>query len=153
MWNEPDWTPDWHTVDRWKTNPPTATELPRFNGSIFDYVRMLRVTWQAAKKADPNALVATGGVGYPPFLDAILRYTPCATPTPSPAPDGASPRPDGLLRSDHGETERPSGLGLPDVEGEQGEAALAGSAHGPQMQSIERTRTRGLGDAGGDLAG
>jgi hypothetical protein len=75
VWNEPDWTPDWRVVDKWKTDPPAAANLPRFNGSIFDYIRMLRVTWQAAKKADPDALVATGGLGYAPFLDAILRYT------------------------------------------------------------------------------
>lgn len=75
IWNEPDWTPDWHVVDGWKTNPPKKEELPRFNGSIFDYVRMLRIAKQAALKADPDSLIATGGIGYPPFLDAILRYT------------------------------------------------------------------------------
>jgi hypothetical protein len=75
IWNEPDWVSDWNLVDTWKTVPPKAADLPRFNGSIFDYVRMLRVAKEAAAKADPEALIATGGIGYAPFLDAILRYT------------------------------------------------------------------------------
>ncbi|CAN5167085.1 hypothetical protein BH09MYX1_BH09MYX1_67150 [soil metagenome] len=75
VWNEPDWVSDWQVVEGWKTNPPKASELPRFNGSIFDYVRMLRVTWMVVHKVDPTARVATGGIGYPSFLNAILRYT------------------------------------------------------------------------------
>lgn len=75
IWNEPDWVADWHVVDGWKTKPPSKAELVRFNGSIFDYVRMLRIAKQASQKADPDSLIATGGIGYPPFLDAILRYT------------------------------------------------------------------------------
>lgn len=75
VWNEPDWVADWHVTETWKTEPPKAADLPRFNGSIFDYVRMLRVTREAARKADPKALIATGGIGYPTFLSAILRYT------------------------------------------------------------------------------
>ena len=51
---------------------PKAADLPRFNGSIHDYVRMLRVTKEAATKADPAALIATGGIGYPTFLAALL---------------------------------------------------------------------------------
>lgn len=66
---------DWHVVDGWKTAPPSKADLPRFNGSIFDYVRMLRIAKEGATKADPEAMIATGGIGYPPFLDAILRYT------------------------------------------------------------------------------
>ncbi len=75
LWNEPDWVSDWHVVGNWKTNAPKASELPRFNGSIYDYVRMLRVAKIAASKADPDSMIATGGIGYPNFLDAILRYT------------------------------------------------------------------------------
>lgn len=75
VWNEPDWVADWHVVDTWKTGAPLAKDLTRFNGSVFDYIRMLRITKAVARKADPNALVATGGIGYAPFLSAILRYT------------------------------------------------------------------------------
>ncbi|WP_434046620.1 MULTISPECIES: hypothetical protein [Sorangium] len=75
VWNEPDWVADWSVTRTWETEPPSAADLPRFNGSIFDYVRMLRVTKEAARRADPDARIATGGIGYPSFLSAILRYT------------------------------------------------------------------------------
>jgi hypothetical protein len=75
IWNEPDWVADWHVVETWTSEPPTKAQLPRFNGSIYDYVRMLRVAKVAARAADPDALIATGGIGYPAFLDAVLRYT------------------------------------------------------------------------------
>lgn len=75
VWNEPDWVSDWNVTKTWNTEPPKASDLPRFHGSIFEYVRMLRVTREAARLADPEALVATGGIGYPSFLAALLRYT------------------------------------------------------------------------------
>ena len=75
IWNEPDFTADYHVTDSWKTEPPKAADLPRFHGSIFDYVRLLRIAKEVAHKADPEALIATGGIGYPSFLSAILRYT------------------------------------------------------------------------------
>jgi hypothetical protein len=75
VWNEPDWTGDWNVTLTWDTQSPQAKDLPRWNGSIFEYVRLLRVTTEAAKKADPNAKIALGGVGYPSFLGALLRVT------------------------------------------------------------------------------
>ena len=75
IWNEPDWVSDYRVADAWTTRAPAVADLPRFNGSIFDYVRMLRVSSVAAKAADPEAQIATGGIGYPPFLDAIFRYS------------------------------------------------------------------------------
>jgi hypothetical protein len=75
VWNEPDWTPNYATTQGWASKAPTVADLPRFNGAIFDYVRMLRVTYAVAKKVDPTAQVALGGIGYPTFLSAILRYT------------------------------------------------------------------------------
>ncbi|HEY4238561.1 MAG TPA: hypothetical protein VGM88_02055 [Kofleriaceae bacterium] len=75
IWNEPDWTPDYATTQGWATQAPTVADLPRFNGSIFDYIRMLRVSYAVVKHVDPTAQVALGGIGYPTFLDAILRYT------------------------------------------------------------------------------
>jgi hypothetical protein len=35
----------------------------------------LRITYEVAKKADPNCWIATGGLGYTSFLDGIMRYT------------------------------------------------------------------------------
>ncbi|MBI5534503.1 MAG: hypothetical protein HY898_17390 [Deltaproteobacteria bacterium] len=75
VWNEPDWVSDWQVTQTWDKSPPTAAQLPRFNGSIFDYVRMLRITTEVAKKVDPEARVAVGGLGYPTFLSAVVRYT------------------------------------------------------------------------------
>jgi hypothetical protein len=75
IWNEPDWVSDWKVTQDWATAAPTSEDLPRFNGSIYDYVRMLRVSKIAANLADPDAKIATGGIGYASFLGAILRYT------------------------------------------------------------------------------
>ncbi len=75
VWNEPDWTPDYATTQNWATAAPTKADLPRFNGDIYDYVRMLRVTYAVTKKVDSTALVALGGIGYSTFLSALLRYT------------------------------------------------------------------------------
>ncbi|PCC67710.1 hypothetical protein SAMN02745121_02347 [Nannocystis exedens] len=75
IWNEPDWVADWNYTETWDTDPPTKEQLVRFGGSIFDYVRMLRVSKEAALLADPDAKIALGGIGYPNFLDALLRYT------------------------------------------------------------------------------
>ncbi len=75
IWNEPDWVSSWQVTQTWSASPPLAKDLPRFNGSIYEYVRLLRVSSVAAKLADPEAKIATGGLGYPSFLGAILRYT------------------------------------------------------------------------------
>jgi hypothetical protein len=75
IWNEPDWVPSWETAQGWWDNPPTADELVRFGGSIFDYVRMLRIATEVRDQAAPGTRVGLGGIGYPSFLDAVLRYT------------------------------------------------------------------------------
>lgn len=75
VWNEPDWVSDWQKTLDWDTTAPDKGDLPRFNGSIHDYVRMLRITHEVAQKIDPKIKVAVGGLGYQSFLGAILRYT------------------------------------------------------------------------------
>ena len=75
IWNEPDYVSDWQLTQQWGERAPTAEDLPRFGGSIFEYVRMLRVSKIAAQLADPDAKIATGGIGYASFLEALLRYT------------------------------------------------------------------------------
>jgi hypothetical protein len=75
IWNEPDWVGDYNVVATWKTSPPAAKDLPRFNGSIFDYARMLRIAKTVAAKISPDVRIATGGLGYPEFLDALTRYS------------------------------------------------------------------------------
>jgi hypothetical protein len=75
IWNEPDYVSDWNATLTWRESPPTKEQLVRFNGSIFEYIRMLRVSREAARLADKDALIATGGIGYETFLNALLRYT------------------------------------------------------------------------------
>ncbi|KAN0035444.1 hypothetical protein ACTA71_004714 [Dictyostelium dimigraforme] len=74
IYNEPDWVSDWTVVSTWATNPPTAAQMVRFQGDIFTYVRLLRISWEVAKSIDPTCFITVGGLGYPLFLDAVLRY-------------------------------------------------------------------------------
>lgn len=75
IFNEPDWVEDWQVTLDWDTEPPSADELVRFHGSIFDYVRMLRIASAVRDVAAPGTYILTGGLGYPSFLNALLRYT------------------------------------------------------------------------------
>ena len=74
VWNEPDWAANWQATQTWDTQPPNSRR-PRWNDTIFAYVRLLRVTYEVVHKLDPQGKVTLGGIGYPSFLDAILRYT------------------------------------------------------------------------------
>lgn len=74
-WNEPDYTRNYNAIGTWETTPPNPNDLTSWHGTIFEYIRLLRITYEVAKKVDPNCFVATGGLGYTSFLDAILRYT------------------------------------------------------------------------------
>lgn len=79
--NEPDFTSTsngWQASGvpgNWWDNPPDPCDLDNMHAPIFHYVRMLRISYEIIKSLDPTAFVATGGLGYPSFLDAILRYT------------------------------------------------------------------------------
>lgn len=59
----------------WFDNDPAPCDLLNMKAPVFHYIRMLRISYDIIKTVDPNALVATGGLGYPGFLDAILRHT------------------------------------------------------------------------------
>ena len=74
-WNEPDYTRSYNNVGKWFTEPPDPKDLTHWYGTIFEYIRLLRITYEVAKKVDPECWVATGGLGYTSFLDAIMRYT------------------------------------------------------------------------------
>lgn len=75
VWNEPDYTRSYDQIDSWYQNPPNPSILSHWNGDIFSYIRLLRITYEVVKKYHPEGYVATGGLGYDSFLDAILRYT------------------------------------------------------------------------------
>lgn len=81
VWNEPDFDNGqngWRgpsDPNSWWFRDDFGCELVRFNGSIYDYIRLLRVSWEVIKYIDPDAYITTGGIGYESFLDAILRNT------------------------------------------------------------------------------
>ena len=76
-WNEPDYVLGKDNVDtnKWETSPPNPNYLRHWYGTIYEYIRLLRITYEVAKKVDPDCWVATGGIAYPYFLDGIMRYT------------------------------------------------------------------------------
>jgi len=41
----------------------------------FHYIRLLRISWEVIKTIDPEAYVAVGGLGFPSFMDVVLRNT------------------------------------------------------------------------------
>jgi hypothetical protein len=59
----------------WFDNDPNPCHLQNMKAPVWHYVRMLRISYEVIKYVDPTALVATGGIGYVSFLDAILRHT------------------------------------------------------------------------------
>jgi hypothetical protein len=72
--NEPDFINN--TVNKeWLSRAPTPGEQPNVLAPIERYIRTLRITWEVVKKYQPTAYVAPGGLGYPEYLDALLRYT------------------------------------------------------------------------------
>lgn len=76
VWNEPDQVGDnWPVTNEWAHRAPTASELPWWNDTLYAYVRALRITHEVVHRVDSDAQVTVGGVGYPNFLRAVLRYT------------------------------------------------------------------------------
>ena len=80
--NEPDYTYAYSQanagrgeVGNWWENDPQPAVLHNWRAPIESYVRLLRVSYEVIKTLDPDALVCVGGIGYPSFLDAILRNT------------------------------------------------------------------------------
>jgi len=75
VWNEPDYTHNWSATQTWKQSDPNPCDLLNFAAPVQSYVRMLRITYEIVKQLDKDGMVCTGGLGYPSFLDAILRNT------------------------------------------------------------------------------
>lgn len=59
----------------WFDNDPDPCALGNMRAPVFHYIRMLRISYEVIKSIDPTAQVATGGLGYVGFLDALLRHT------------------------------------------------------------------------------
>lgn len=78
VWNEPDldtggtaWLPSGQPGNWWENNPDPCDF--KMKCPIMHYVRLLRITYEVVKTVDPDAYVALGGIGFPSFLDAVLR--------------------------------------------------------------------------------
>ena len=81
VWNEPDITNATTAYSlpgqsgNWFDNPPPVANLYGFYAPVWVYNRMLRITYTIVHRLYPWEYVCTGGLGYPSFLDAILRFT------------------------------------------------------------------------------
>lgn len=78
VWNEPDFSFTPNSVEQpgepgnwWENNPdPCDYDI---HAPVFHYIRLLRISYEVIKYVDEEAYVAIGGIGYPSFLDAVLR--------------------------------------------------------------------------------
>ncbi len=80
IWNEPDldfsgngWKPRGE-AGNWFENVPAPCDYA-LRAPVFHYIRLLRISYEVIKTVDPTAYVAVGGLGYPGFLDLLLRHT------------------------------------------------------------------------------
>ena len=80
VWNEPDFD---YASNAWKNpgdpgnwweNMPTPCSYA-LKAPAYYYNRILRISYEVIKSIDPKLYVCTGGLGYPSFLDVILRNT------------------------------------------------------------------------------
>jgi hypothetical protein len=80
IWNEPDINYDgngWKSREfegNWYDNDIDPCEI-QIQAPIQAYVRMLRISYEVIKRLKPNDYVAVGGLGFPSFLDAVMRTT------------------------------------------------------------------------------
>lgn len=78
IWNEPDfdyggnaWKPA-NMPNNWWTNNPNPCEYA-IKAPVQHYVRLLRISYEVIKTLRPDHYIAVGGLGYPSFLDAVIR--------------------------------------------------------------------------------
>lgn len=80
IWNEPDFSFTPNSIEQpgepgnwWENNPdPCDYDI---HAPIEHYIRLLRISYEVIKSIDEDAYVAIGGIGYPSFLDGVLRNT------------------------------------------------------------------------------
>lgn len=80
VWNEPDFDfaggshrKPGEPGNWWEHDPEPCEYALR--APIQHYVRLLRICYEVIKHLAPDDLVAIGGIGYPSFLDLVLRNT------------------------------------------------------------------------------
>lgn len=80
IWNEPDFDfsfTNWNyrdTTSGWWVQDPDPCDY-QLRAPIQHYVRHLRIAYEVIKTMDEDAYVSIGALGYPHFLDAVLRNT------------------------------------------------------------------------------
>ena len=80
VFNEPDFDysgngfKDFGEPGNWYENIPAPCDI-KIRAPIYQYIRMLRITYEIVKTYDPESFVAVGGLGFPSFLDLILRHS------------------------------------------------------------------------------
>lgn len=80
IWNEPDYAFVYAAElepgepGNWWDNDPNPCDYALY-APIQHYIRTLRISYEVIKYIDPDAYVAVGGLGFPSFLDAIMRNT------------------------------------------------------------------------------
>ncbi|MEL7020977.1 MAG: PKD domain-containing protein, partial [Bacteroidota bacterium] len=81
IWNEPGfdytgaegWLLPGQAGNWWDSDPDPCSY--KLRAPIYHYIRLLRISWEVIKRLDPDAYIVVSGVGFPSFLDAILRNT------------------------------------------------------------------------------
>jgi hypothetical protein len=80
IWNEPDYANTFKTEMAtglpgawWNTNPDPCEYA--LHAPVQGYIRMLRISYEVIKSVDSTAYICTGGIGFPSFLDILLRQT------------------------------------------------------------------------------
>lgn len=80
IWNEPDFDFVGNSSKKpgepgnwWEFNPEPCDYA--IHAPVQHYIRTLRISYEVIKSLNPEDYVATGGLGYPSFLDLILRQT------------------------------------------------------------------------------
>lgn len=80
IWNEPDFDHSGNSLKppgepgSWWDNNPDPCDYD-IHAPIFHYIRLLRISYEVIKTYSPDSYIAVGGIGFPSFLDALLRNT------------------------------------------------------------------------------
>ena len=75
VWYSPDYTTKSGNIKNWILYPPNSSDLDYWNAPIFDFIRMMRITYEVAKKIDPDCWVSVSTLKHYEFLDALMRYS------------------------------------------------------------------------------
>jgi len=80
IWNEPGftytdkgWRPPGFPGNYWENNPDPCDY--KLRAPVFHYLRTLRIAYEVIKYVSPDDYVVVAGLGFPSFLDVLLRNT------------------------------------------------------------------------------